>query len=65
MSEIGFTGDVRRRDTRIEAIMFSLLFIPNDGEESFKIGELLQVSEEFEEEEADGIIGMSSYRGIG
>ena len=56
---------MRGRDTRIEAIMFSLLFIPNDREKSFQIRELLQVSEEFKEEEADGVIGMASHRGIG
>jgi len=38
MGEIGFTGDVRRRETAIEAIMFSFLFVPNDGEKSFQIG---------------------------
>jgi hypothetical protein len=45
--------------------MFSLLFISNDGEKNLKIGKLFEVSEEFEEEEADRVIGMSSYRGIG
>ena len=29
MSEIGFTGNMIRRDTGIEAIMFSLFFIPD------------------------------------
>ena len=65
MSEIGFTGDMRGGDPRIEAIMFSLLFISNDREKSPKIGKLLQVSEEFEEEEADGVIGMASHGGVG
>jgi hypothetical protein len=65
MSEIGLTGEMSQGDTGIEAIRLPLFFIPNDGEESLKIRELLKVSEEFEEEEADGIIGMSSYRGIG
>ncbi len=46
VGEIGFTGDVRRRDTRIEAIMFSFLFISNEREKSLQIGKLLQVSEE-------------------
>jgi hypothetical protein len=41
VSEIGFTGDVTRRDTGIEAIMFSLLFVPNDREERFQIREFL------------------------
>ena len=65
MSKIGFTGDMREGDSRIEAIMFSFLLITNDREKSLQIGELLQVSKELEEEEADGIIGMTSDRGIG
>lgn len=35
MSEISFTGDPRGRDTGIEAIMFSLFIIPEDGEKGF------------------------------
>ena len=65
MSEIGLTGEMSQGDTGIEAIRLSLFFISNEGEESLKIRELLKVSEEFEEEEADRIIGISSYRGIG
>jgi len=65
MSEISLTGDMTTRDTGIEAIMFSLFLIPDDGEESLQIGELLQVSEQFQKEEADRIIGMSSRRRIG
>jgi hypothetical protein len=65
VSEIGFTGNMRGRDTRIETIMSSLFFIPNEGEEGFEIGELLQVSEQLQEKEADRIIGMSSHRGVG
>jgi hypothetical protein len=65
MSEISLTGDMTTRDTGIEAIMFSLFLIPDDGEKSLEIGELLQVSEQFQEKEADGIIGMSSHRGVG
>jgi len=65
MSEIGFTGDMRRRDAGIEAVMFSLLIVPEDGEESFQIGELLQVSEQFEKEEANGIVGMPSHGRVG
>ena len=56
---------MRTRDTGIEAIMFPLLLIPDSREEGFQVGELLQISEQFEEEEADGIIGMSSCRRIG
>jgi hypothetical protein len=41
VSEIGFTGDVTRRDTGIEAIVFPLLFISDDREESFQIREFL------------------------
>jgi len=65
VSEIGFTGDMRRRDTGIEAIMFSLLFIPDSREESFQIGELLQISEQFQKEEADGIVGIASHGRVG
>jgi hypothetical protein len=61
MGEIGIRWDVRRRDSGIEAIMFSLFFIPDRREESLEVGELLQVSEEFQKEEADGVIGMPSY----
>jgi len=64
VSEIGFTGDMRRRDTGIEAIMFSLLFITSDREESFQIGELLQVSKQFQKKEAGWIIGVSSPGGV-
>jgi hypothetical protein len=35
MSEIGFTGEMRRRDTGIEAIRLALLVISEDGEKSF------------------------------
>jgi len=45
--------------------MFSLFLIPDSREEGFQVRELLQVSEQFEKEEADGIIGMASYEGIG
>jgi hypothetical protein len=65
VSEIGFTGDMRRRDTGIEAIMFPLFFITDSREESFQIGELLQISEEFYKEEANRVIGMTTYGGIG
>jgi hypothetical protein len=41
MSEIGLTGDMRRRDACIEAIMFPLLLISDHREKSFQIGELL------------------------
>jgi hypothetical protein len=65
MSEIGFTGNMRGRDPSIEAIMSSLLLVSDDGEKSFQIRELFQISEEFQEKEADGIIGMSSRKRIG
>jgi len=65
MSEIGFAGDTRRRDTGIEAVMFPLLLISDRREESLQIGELLQISEQFQKEEADGIVGMPSYGRIG
>jgi hypothetical protein len=65
VSEIGIRWDMRRRDTGIEAIMFSFLIIPEDGEESFQIGELLQISEQFQKEEAGRIVGMSSHGRIG
>jgi hypothetical protein len=35
MSEIGFTGNMRKRDACIEAIMFPFFFIPNRREEGF------------------------------
>jgi len=44
--------------------MSSFLFIPNDGKEGFHIGELLQISEEFQEEDADRVIGMTPFGGI-
>ena len=65
MGEIGFTGDIRRRDAGIEAVMFALLLIPDRREESLQIGELLQISEEFYKEEANRVIGMTTYGGIG
>jgi len=64
VSEIGFTGDMGGRDTGIEEIMFSLLLITDDREESLQIGELLQVSEQFQKEEAEGVVGMSSPGGV-
>jgi len=64
MGEIGFTGDMFE-EAGIEAIMSSLFLITHNGEEGLQIGEFLQISEEFQEEKADGIIGMSSYRRIG
>jgi len=45
--------------------MLSLLLIPDDREKGFQIGELFQVSEEFQKEEADWVIGMTSFLGIG
>jgi len=65
MSEIGFAGDMRRRDTGIEAIMFPLFLIPDDREKGFQVRELLQISEQFQKEEADRIISMTSPGGIG
>jgi len=65
MSEISFTGDMRGRDTGIEAIMFSLLLISDDREESFQIGELLQISKQFQKKEADWVIGMATHGGVG
>jgi hypothetical protein len=65
VSEIGFTGDMRRRDTGIEAIMFPLFFITDDREESFQIGELLQISKQFQKKEADWVIGMATHGGVG
>jgi hypothetical protein len=47
VSEIGFAGGMRKRDTGTEAIMFPLLLISDDGEESLQIMKLLQVSERF------------------
>jgi hypothetical protein len=64
VSKIGFTGNMRTRDTGIEAIMFSLFFIPDSREEGFEVRELLQVSEQFQKEEADRIISMTSPGGI-
>ena len=55
---------MRRRDTGIDAVMFSLFLIMNDGEKSFQMGELLQITEQFQEEEADGVMGMASNRGV-
>jgi hypothetical protein len=55
---------MRRRDTGIEAIMFSLLLIPDRREERLQIGELLQVSEQLQKEEADGVVGMPSPGGV-
>jgi hypothetical protein len=60
MSKIGFTGNMITRDTGIEAIMFSLFFIPDSREEGFQVRGLLQVSEQFQKEEADRIISMTS-----
>jgi hypothetical protein len=45
-------------------VMFSLLLIMNDGEKSFQMGELLQITEQFQEKEADGVMGMASNRGV-
>jgi hypothetical protein len=64
MSEVGFTGNMRKRDACIEAIMFSLFFIPDSREEGFEVRELLQVSEQFQKEEADWIISMASPGGV-
>jgi len=64
VSKIGFTGDMRTRDTGIEAIMFPLLFIPDSGEEGFQVRELLQVSEQFQKEETNRIKSMTSPGGI-
>ena len=64
MSEIGFTGDMRGGDPRIEAIMFSLLFISNGREESFQIREFLQPLEHLKKKEAHRIVGMASPGGV-
>jgi hypothetical protein len=64
MSEIGFTGNMRKRDACIEAIMFSLFFIPDSREEGFQVRELLQVSEQLKEKEADRIVSMASPGGV-
>jgi hypothetical protein len=64
MSEIGFAGDMRRRETGIEAIRFPLFLIPDDREKGFQVRELLQISEQFQKEEADRIISMTSPGGI-
>ena len=65
MSEVGIPWDMRKRDTGIEAVIFSLLLISDYREESLQIGELLQVSEQLQKEEADGIIGVSSHGRVG
>jgi len=65
MSEIGFTGNVRTRDPGIESIMFPHFFIPDSREEGFQVRELLQVSEQFEEKETDGIVGIASHGRVG
>jgi hypothetical protein len=65
MSKVPVTGEMSKRDASIKAIMFSLLFIPEGGEEGFQIGELFEVSEQFDEEEADRVIGKASNRGVG
>jgi hypothetical protein len=64
MSEISLTGDMTTRDTGIEAIMFSLFLIPDDGEKSLEIGELLHVLEQLKEKEADRIVSMASAGGV-
>ena len=64
MSEISLTGDMTMRDTGIEAIMFSLFLIPDDGEKSLEIGELLHVLEQLKEKEADRIVSMASAGGV-
>jgi hypothetical protein len=46
MREIGIPWDMRRRDTGIEAIMFSLFFIPDSREEGFQVRELLQITKQ-------------------
>ena len=65
MSKVPVTGEMRKRDAGIKAIMFSFLFVPEGGEEGFQIRELFEVSEQFEENEADGVIGMATNRGVG
>jgi hypothetical protein len=64
MSEISLAGDMRKGDTGIEAIRFSLFFIPDSREEGFEVRELLQISEQFQKEEADWIVSMASPGGI-
>ena len=48
MSKVPVTGEMRKRDASIKAIMFSIFFIPKGGEEGFQIRELFEVSEQFE-----------------
>jgi hypothetical protein len=57
-------GHERRRSAH-RGDNVSLFLISNDREKSLKIGKLFLVSEEFEEEEANGVIGMTFHRGIG
>jgi hypothetical protein len=61
MSEIGLTGNMRTRDTGIEAIMFSLFFIPDSREEGFEVRELLQITKQLQKKETDWIISMASH----
>jgi len=61
MSEIGLTGNMRTRDTGIEAIMFSLFFIPDSREEGFQVRELLQITKQLQKKETDWIISMASH----
>jgi hypothetical protein len=65
MSKVPVTGEMRKRDACIKAIMFSLFFIAESDEEGFQIGELFEVSEQFEEEETDGVVGKASNGGVG
>jgi len=65
VSKIGFTGEMEIREAGIEAVMFSLFLIPDDGEESFQVRELFQVAEEFQKEEADWVVGMAADWGVG
>jgi hypothetical protein len=61
MSEIGLTGNMGTRDTGIEAIMFSLFFIPDSREEGFQVRELLQITKQLQKKETDWIISMASH----
>ncbi len=65
VSKIGFTGEMGIREAGIEAVRSAQFFIPDDPEESFHIGELFQVSEEFQKEEADWVVGMAADWGVG
>jgi hypothetical protein len=64
VSEIGFARDMKGRDTGVEAIVFPLLFISDDREESLQIMELLQPLEQLKKKEADGVISMASHGGV-